>query len=83
MHLQKYRSMPHVFVIFENHPSTETCYNELGKFTKSVTTGREMKSRLEVVNGKGIIEDQPLNPENYPISVSKAEVDSFDILTVN
>ncbi len=69
--------MPHVFVIFEKHPSTETCYNELGKFAKSVTTGQEMKSKLEVVNGKGMIEAQPLNPENYPISLSKAEVNSL------
>ena len=80
VHLQNYRSMPHVFVIFEKHPSTETCYNELGKFAKAVTSGQEIKSKLEVVNGKGVIEPQPLNLENYPISFSKAEV--TDLLTL-
>jgi hypothetical protein len=74
VHFQNYLSMPHVFVIFEKHPSTETCYRELGKFAMAVTTGQNLETRMEIVNGKGKIEQQPLNLQDYPISFSKSEV---------
>jgi hypothetical protein len=73
VHFQNYLSMPHVFVIFEKHPSTERCYRELGKFTKAVTSGKDIETSMEVVNGKGEIEG-PLNIGNFPITFSKYEV---------
>ena len=73
VHLQKYQSMPHVFVIFEKHPSTETCYRSLATFTKAVTAGQNVETRLEIVNGKGIIQG-PIDLEKYPIEVSKLQV---------
>ena len=80
VHFQNYLSMPHVFVIFEKHPSTERCYMELGNFTKAVTSGKDIETSMEIINGKGEIEG-PLNIENYPITFSKSEVISpFTIL---
>jgi hypothetical protein len=69
--------MPHAFVMFEKHPSTETCYKELAKFAKDVTSGRNVETRMEIVNGKGVIQDQPLDVETYPIAISKPEVWTF------
>lgn len=66
--------MPHVFLLFENHPCTKRAYSELAKFIKDVTSGKTIESRMEVVNGKGIREEQPLDLERFPIMFSKSQV---------
>ena len=73
MHLQNYRSMPHVFLMFEMHPSTKTCYTEMIRFVKEVTSGKDIDTRMEIVNGKGEIETT-VDLTNYPIDVSKTQV---------
>ena len=70
--------MPHAWVIFEKHPSTEICYKEIAKFTKAVITGQGIETAMEIVNGKGEIEETPLNVESYPVDFSKP-----DVLTVS
>lgn len=72
--LQIYRSMPHTFVLFEKHPSTQKCYVELAKFAKDIITNQPIETGMEMINGKGIIEDQPLSLGSYPIAITKAEV---------
>lgn len=74
--LQNYIGLPHVFVVFEKHPSTETCYNELAKFITSVTHGEKVETRMQVVNGKGKLVEKPLDFNEYPIDFSKEEVPS-------
>ena len=66
--------MPHVFLLFESHPSSKTCYSELAKFITAVSTGQKLETRMEVVNGKGIIEPQPLELEKFPTTYTKEEV---------
>lgn len=75
VHLQHYKSMPHVFVIFENHPSTETCYKSLANFANAVVKGEKMETKLEKVDGKGIA-CGPLDPKGFP-GYSKTEVRHF------
>lgn len=74
MRLQNYLAMPHVFQMFQKHPSTWTCFREYGKFIKDVTSGKPIETEMQIVNGKGIIEDTPLKFESYKISFSKEEV---------
>jgi hypothetical protein len=76
VHLQNYLGMPHVFLIFEKHPSTVKCYEEMAKFIKKVAKGDKVESRMDVVNGKGVIEVQPIDLERYSIDFSKAQVES-------
>jgi len=66
--------MPHVFQIFRNHPATNACFNEYAKFIKNVTSGKELETRFEMVNGKGIVEENPVDLGNYTISLTKEEV---------
>jgi acetyl esterase/lipase len=73
--LQNYIAMPHVFQIFQKHPSTHTSFREYAKFITEVTSGKPIESQMSIVNGKGVIEEQPLNLEQYPTSYSKKEVD--------
>jgi hypothetical protein len=75
--LQNYKSMPHVFQIFSRHPSTKTCFNEYGKFISNVTSGKAIETRFEMVNGKGVIEEEPLDLSQYQVSFSKEEVSSI------
>ena len=42
--------------MFEMHPSTKTCYTEMIRFVKEVTSGKDIDTRMEIVNGKGEIE---------------------------
>ena len=78
--LQLYQSMPHVFPVFENHPSAKTCFAELAKFVKEVTAGEICEARFEVIDGKGHIEKQILDLDKYSINFSKAEVAFQNIL---
>ena len=73
VHLQSYLSMPHAFVLFENHPCTKKCYEELAIFIEKIVNGKKIDSCLEIVNGKGVIAG-PLDTEKYPIAFTKAEV---------
>lgn len=66
--------MPHAWVMFEKHPSTNTCYQELAKFAKAVCAGVGIETRMDIVNGKGQIEQSPLDPKRYPVGFSKSEV---------
>lgn len=67
--------MPHVFQIFANHPSTETCFREYARFIKDVTTvGKGIESELRYVNGKGQIETTELDLEKYNVGFTKEEV---------
>lgn len=74
MRLQNYLAMPHVFQMFQKHPSTRTCFREYGKFIKDVTSGKPIETEMQIVNGKGIFEDTPLKFESYKVSFSKEEV---------
>jgi hypothetical protein len=66
--------MPHAFILFEKHPSTQRCHVELAKFAMEVTTNQPIETHMEMINGKGITEDKPLSLESYPIAFTKAEV---------
>lgn len=73
--------MPHAFVLFEKHPCTIKCYEELAKFIENVTTGEKVDTCMEIVNGKGVITG-PIRLENYPVAFSESEVNKpFIILT--
>ena len=70
--MQHYKSMPHTFVIFENHPSTETCYQSLATFANAIVRGDKLETKMEKVDGKGLVSG-PLDPKDYP-DYSKSEV---------
>lgn len=74
VHLQNYKSMPHVFQIFQHHAATKTCFQEYAKFIKDVTSGQGIESRFEMVDGKGKIQEEPLDLNQYEISFTRAEV---------
>ena len=74
MRLQNYLAMPHVFQMFLKHPSPKTCFREFAKFITDVTSGKTIETTFQIVNGKGIIEDEPLQIETYQISFTKEEV---------
>jgi len=72
--LQNYLAMPHVFQMFQKHPSTRTCFREYGKFIRDVTSGKAIETEMQIVNGRGIMEDTPLKIESYHISFTEEEV---------
>ena len=74
MRLQNYKSMPHVFPMFPKHPSTNTCYKEWARFINEVTSGEKIETALQMVNGKGIIENTPLDLERYHVGFTKEQV---------
>jgi hypothetical protein len=73
VHLQNFRSMPHVFVIFP-HPSTQTCYSEMARFIVDVTSGKEIETKMEIVDGKGEVEEKAMDLASYPIELPKPQV---------
>ena len=75
--LQNYIAMPHVFQIFQKHPSTHASFREYAKFIKEVTSGKAIESEMRIVSGKGVIEEQPLNFGQYPTSYTKEQVDRY------
>jgi hypothetical protein len=72
--LQNYVSMPHAFTIFAEHSSSKAFYRECAKFIQDVTGGAELKTHMEIVNGKGIVEQNPLDPEQYFLAFTKEDV---------
>ena len=74
MFVQNYKSMPHVFLVFESHPSTKTCYEQVAKFVLDVISGKEIPTRMEIVNGQGIIEEETVDLVNYPLEMHEKEV---------
>jgi len=72
--LQSYLAMPHIFPMFQKHPSTKTCFRQYAKFIREVTSGESIETEMQIVNGKGIIEAAPLEFESYQISFTKEEV---------
>ena len=64
--------MPHTFVIFDSHPSTETCYQSLATFANAAVRGDKLETRMEKVDGKGVVSG-PLDPKDFP-DYSKSEV---------
>jgi hypothetical protein len=54
VHLQYYKSMPHTFVMFERHPSTETCYQSLAAFANGCVAGK-VETKMERIDGRGVI----------------------------
>jgi hypothetical protein len=73
VHLQNYKSMPHVFILFEKLKATATAYETTTTFVGEVSSGKAMETKLEVVNGKGVVEGR-LDSGKYPIQVTKEEV---------
>ena len=73
VHLQYYKSMPHVIVILERHPSTETCYQSLAAFANDVVAGK-VETKMERVDGRGVISG-PFDPKGFP-EYNKSEVRS-------
>jgi hypothetical protein len=80
--LQNYKSMPHVFQIFQKHPSTETCFREYARFIKDVTDtgGNGIETELRYVNGKGQVEETALDLEKYNVGFTKEEVCSLGMV---
>jgi acetyl esterase/lipase len=72
--LQNYLAMPHVFQMFLKHPSPKTSFREFAKFITEVTSGKSIETEFQIINGKGIIEGEPLQIETYQISFTKEEV---------
>ena len=72
--VQKYQSMPHVFLLFESHPSTKTCYEQIAKFAMDVIQGKEIETRMEIVDGRGVIEEETLDLTTYPIEMDEMMV---------
>lgn len=72
VHLQNYKSMPHVFIAFERLPAAEMGYSTTSVFVRKVTTGEQLGTTLEVVRGKHV--QGVLDPGNYPIQFTKEEV---------
>ena len=72
--LQNYIGMPHVFQVFQKHPSTHASFREYAKFITEVTSGKPIETQMSFVNGKGVIEERSLNLEEYPTSYTKDEV---------
>jgi hypothetical protein len=72
VHLQNYKSMPHVFIVFERLPSAEMGYSTTSVFVRKVTRGEQLDTTLEVVHGKFV--EGVLDPGNYPIQFTKEEV---------
>lgn len=69
--LQNYLAMPHVFQVFEKHPSARTSFREFTNFVQEVTSGKIIDTQMNAVNGKGIFEDEPLDLDQYPITFTK------------
>ena len=74
LRLQNYIAMPHVFQIFQKHPSTHTSFREYAKFITDVTSGKTIETQMNIVNGKGVIEEYPLDLEQYPTAYTREEV---------
>ena len=74
LRLQNYLAMPHLFQIFQKHVSAVTVFREYGLFIRDVTKGRRIGTEMRNVSGKGIIEETPLDLEQYPVLFSKQEV---------
>jgi hypothetical protein len=71
VYLQYYKSMPHTFVMFERHPSTETCYQSLAAFANECMTGK-VETKMERIDGRGVISGT-FDPKGFP-EYSKNEV---------
>jgi hypothetical protein len=69
--------MPHVFQIFQKHPSTETCFREYARFIKDVTSGKGIETEMRYVDGKGGIEESELDLEKFGVGFTKEEVFYF------
>ena len=74
MFVQKYQSMPHVFLLFESHPSTKTCYEQIAKFAVDVTDGKGIETRMEIVDGRGVIEGATVELTTYQIKMDEMMV---------
>jgi hypothetical protein len=72
VHLQNYKSMPHVFIVFERLAAAEMGYSTTSVFVRKVTRGEHLETTLEVVRGKYV--EGVLDPGNYPIQFTKEEV---------
>ena len=65
--------MPHVFLMFESHPSAKTCYREAVEFINKVTMGQTLNTRMMLINGRGNVKGN-LDLKEYPVYYSKEEV---------
>jgi len=72
--VQKYQSMPHVFLLFESHPSTKTCYEQIAKFAVDVIEGKGIETRMEIVDGRGVIEGATVELTTYQIKMDEMMV---------
>jgi hypothetical protein len=76
--VQNYKSMPHVFLLFDSHPSTRTCYEQIAKFVLDVIGhgGKTITTRMEIINGRGIIESEKTVDQMtyYPFEMEEKEV---------
>jgi hypothetical protein len=63
--VQKYQSMPHVFLLFDTHPSTKTCYEQIAKFAMDVIAGKKIETRMEIIDGRGAIEEATVDLTSY------------------
>jgi hypothetical protein len=67
--------MPHVFLLFDSHPSTRTCYEQIARFVLDVIGGEKVATRMEIVNGRGVIEsEKTVDLVKYPIELQEKEV---------
>jgi hypothetical protein len=66
--------MPHVFLLFESHPSTKTCYEQIAKFAVDVIEGKGIETRMEIVDGRGVIEGATVELTTYQIKMDEMMV---------
>jgi len=72
--LQTYVAMCHVFQMFPHHPCTLASFYELRKFIYEATSGAQIESEMRIVDGQGRIQEDPLDLDKYPITITKEEV---------
>lgn len=74
MFIQNYKSMPHVFLLFEAHPSTKTCYEQITRFVLAVIGDKEIATRMEIVNGLGRVEEETVDLVGYTVEMEEMDV---------
>jgi len=72
--LQTYVAMCHVFQMFAQHPCTFTSFYELRKFIIEATSGAKIQSEMRIVDGYGRIQEEPLDLDKYPTTITKEQV---------
>jgi hypothetical protein len=60
--------------MFEQHPCTKTSLHEVARFIEDATSGAKIETEMRIVDGRGRIQDTPLELDEYPTTFSRQEV---------